>query len=208
MDASEFVERVQSENETALSRLGSSKSLYAATGGELDDDEVLRAAADAEYAAAETFEQWADGSEGVPADVYAETATEEHEHYDTVASKLDDHEPSSEISAMQAALRELTEPVERVGGYVGRLEATEKSKEQYVGFFVGQADPQTAQLFRELRGDLDGQRERVDDLLDAVCEDETDEERALAVANEIVQAAYDEYTEQLESLGVNPKPVC
>lgn len=208
MDASEFVERVRAENETALSRLGSSKSLYAATGGEMDEDEVLRAAADAEYAAAETFEQWAEQSEGVPADVYAETAAQEHEHYETVAAKLDDHEPSGEISAMQAALRELTEPVARVGGYVGRLEATEKSKEQYVGFFVGQADPQTAQLFRDLRGDLDEQRERIDDLLNAVCESEADEARALEVATEVVQVAYEEYTAQLESLGVNPKPVC
>lgn len=208
MDASEFVEEVREENETALSRLGSSKSLYAATGGEMDTEQVFAAAADAEHAAAETFEQWAADSEGVPEDVYAATAAEEHEHYEMVAAKLDGHEPSDEVSAMQAALRDLEDPVARVGGYVGRLEATDKSKEQYVGFFVGQADPQTAQLFRDLRDDLDDQRDRIDALLDAVCEDEADEERALEAASTVVQAAYDEYTEQLESLGVNPKPVC
>ncbi|GGL69630.1 rubrerythrin family protein [Halocalculus aciditolerans] len=208
MDASEFTEHVREANETALSRLGSSKSLYAATGGEMDTEDVLHAAADAERAAAETFEQWAATSEGVPAGVYTATAEEEREHYETVAGELDDHEPGDAVSAMQAALRDLTDPVERVGGYVGRLEATDKSKEQYVGFFVGQADPQTAQLFRGLRDDLDGQRDRIDDLLDAVCEDDADVERALDAASTVIQAAYDEYTEQLESLGVNPKPVC
>jgi len=207
MTPDDAFDAVREENDTALSRLGSSKSLYAATNGEMETEEVLRAAAGAEYAAAETFDAWADDAEGVAREVYEETAAEEREHYEKVRAKLDSYEPG-DASAMQASLRDLTDPVERAGGYLGRLLATEKSKEQYVGYFVGQADPQTAELFRDLKRDLDGQRDRARDLLDAVCESDDDYQRAVDAASETIQTAYDEYTEQLESLGVNPKPVC
>jgi hypothetical protein len=109
---------------------------------------------------------------------------------------------------MQTYLRGLDATVERAGGLLGRLLATEKSKEQLTGFFVGQADPQTAQLFRDLKGDLDGQRDRALALLDSVCDSDEDWDAANAAADAAIQAAYDEYTEQLEAMGVNPKPVC
>ncbi|QDX40171.1 rubrerythrin family protein [Salarchaeum sp. JOR-1] len=208
MTPDDVFERVREENDTALSRLGSSKSLYAATGGEMETENVLRAAADAEYAAYETFQEWADTSEGVAQDFYRETADEEASHYDRVVAELDDHVPSDEVSAMHEHLRTIDDPIERAGGYVGRLLATRASKEQYVGFFVGQADPQTAQLFRDLKSDLDDQDVRARDLLDATCDTAEDYQRAIDTATEVVQAAYDEYTAQLDSLGVNPKPVC
>jgi len=44
MTASDFVDSVSETNQTALSRLGSSKSLYAETDGELETEQVLRAA--------------------------------------------------------------------------------------------------------------------------------------------------------------------
>jgi rubrerythrin len=210
MDASELHESVRADNDTALSRLGSSKSLYADTGGEMAAGPVLEAAADAEYAAAETFEAWADSEDDPDArDVFDTTASEERDHYDAVAAELDAHDPDEvDPSAMQQSLRELDGTVARAGGLLGRLLATEKSKEQLTGFFVGQADPQTAQLFRDLKGDLDGQLERTLDLLDAVCETDEDWDAAKDAAAAAIQAAYDEYTEQLESMGVNPKPVC
>ncbi|MFC7201051.1 transcription antitermination protein [Halospeciosus flavus] len=210
MNAVELLDAVQDANETELSRLGSSKSLYAATGGEMEAEAVLRAAADAEYHAGETFEEWARTEEAdSPAQqAFAAAADEEGDHYETVVSKLDGHEPSDDPSEMQQYLRDLDDTVERAGGFLGRVLATEKSKDQLVGFFVGQADPQTAQTFRDLRGDLDDQRERALDLLEEVCEDEDDWERAETAANEAVQHAYEEYVEQLESMGVNPKPVC
>jgi len=208
MTPDDVFERVREENDTALSRLGSSKSLYAATGGEMETADVLHAAADAEHAAHETFQAWADTSDDLAHELYQETADEEADHYDRVTAELDDHTPSEDASAMHAHLRALDDPVERAGGYVGRLLATRASKEQYVGFFVGQADPQTAQLFRDLKGDLDDQNVRAHDLLDAVCDTAEDSQRAIDAATDTIQAAYDEYTHQLESLGVNPKPVC
>jgi hypothetical protein len=209
MNASELHDAVREGNETALSRLGSSKSLYAATGGEMEADAVLEAAADAEHAAAETFEKWADSEGDADArEAFEATASEERDHYETVAGELDAHDPSDDPGAMQTYLRGLDATVERAGGLLGRLLATEKSKEQLTGFFVGQADPQTAQLFRDLKGDLDGQRDRALALLDSVCDSDEDWDAANAAADAAIQAAYDEYTEQLEAMGVNPKPVC
>ncbi|SEW16244.1 rubrerythrin family protein [Halobacterium jilantaiense] len=210
MDASELHDSVREDNDTALSRLGSSKSLYAATGGEMEAGPVLESAADAEHAAAETFAAWTDSeADADAADAFEATAAEERDHYDAVLGELDDHDPGqADPSAMQQSLRGLDSTVERAGGLLGRILATEKSKEQLTGFFVGQADPQTAQLFRDLKGDLDDQLERTLDLLDSVCETDDDWQTASDAADAAVQTAYDEYTEQLEAMGVNPKPVC
>lgn len=209
MNSEDFLDTVRHENETALSRLGSSKSLYAATAGEMEAEPVLTAAAAAERAAAETFADWADDeaeAESVQ-DAFEAVAAEEQNHYEMVLEKLDD-EPAESVSALHEHLRDLDDSVERVGGFLGRTLASDKSKEQMTGFFVGNADPQTAQLFRDLRGDLDGQLERGLSLLETLCENDGDCERAETAASSAIQAAYEEYTESLESMGVNPKPVC
>ncbi len=209
MTADDFVDRVREENRTALSRLGSSKALYADTGGEMDEETVLRAAAVAERAAGETFAAWAESEDGEAAEAFRETADEEEDHYERVLGKLDADEVAvDEVPAIQSYLRDLDGTVERAGGFLGRTLAAEKSKDQLVGFFVGQADPQTSQLFRELGSELDGQLERAGSLLDTVCEDDDDWDRALEAASGAIQAAYEEYTERLEEMGVNPKPVC
>ena len=208
MNSDEFTDTVRTENETALSRLGSSKSLYAETGGEMTPDDVLTAAATAEHHAAETYAAWADAEDGDVADAFAATEREERSHYATVAGELDDHEPGT-VPAIQAYLRGLEGTAARLGGFVGRTIAAEKSKTQITGFFVGDADPQTARLFREMGADLDAQMERAETLLAAECGD--DEERwetALEAAHGAIEAAYEAYTESLESMGVNPKPVC
>ena len=212
MSADEFPDEVRAASDTALSRLGSSKSLYADTAGEMDAEEVLTAAATAEHHAAETYAAWADDAEADGDDelaaAFATTAEEERDHYETVAGELDDHDPG-EVPAIQSYLRDQEDDVERLGGFVGRTLAAEKSKEQVTGFFVGDADPQTARLFRGMGDDLDAQLERATDLLSAECgDDEECYERAREAATGAIQAAYDEYTERLESMGVNPKPVC
>ncbi|MFU8869551.1 rubrerythrin family protein [Natronococcus sp.] len=207
-DADDLLETVRAENETELSRLGSSKSLYADTGGEIDTEPVLRATADAEHAAWRTFEGWAD-DEGHEAarEAFAETAAEERAHYETVAEKLDGYEPET-VPTLHEYLRGLEDTVERTGALVGRILASRRSKDQVVGYFVGDADPQTAGLFREFGDDLDDQLERATDLLEAVCVDETDRERAVEAASGAIEAAYDEYVDSLEALDANPKPVC
>lgn len=204
-----FVETVREQNRTALSRLGSSKALYADTQGEMETEEVLRAAATAEHTAMTTFESWADAENGAAADAYRDSAAEEQGHYETVSDKLDGHDPNAgETPAVQAYLRDLEDTIARVGGFLGRTLAAEKSKEQMTAFFVGQADPQTAQLFRDMGEDLDAQLERGLALLETCCDTDEDRTRALESASGAIQAAYKEYTERLEQMGVNPKPVC
>lgn len=208
MTGSEFIETVRDRNKTALSRLGSSKALYADTQGDLEPEEVLRAVATAEHAAMETFESWSDEEHGTVAEAFADSAAEERDHYETVSGLLDAHEPDGTVPAIQAHLREQTETVDRVGGFVGRTIAAEKSKEQVTAFFVGQADPQTAGTFREMKSDLEGQLDRASNLVEACCQTDEDTDQALDAATGAIQAAYEEYTKQLESMGVNPKPVC
>ena len=209
MDPSQFVDNVREDNRTALSRLGSSKSLYADTAGEMESAPVLRAAADSEFHARETFAEWADGEDNDAAEeAFATTADEEGDHYGQVTGQLDgDHEPD-ETPAIHEYLRGIDGTAGRAGAFVGRTIAAEKSKEQLVGFFVGQADTSGAELFRDLGDDVDAQLERGRELLGEVCETDDEWARAGEAAGDAIQTAYDEYTEQLESMGVNPKPVC
>ena len=211
MTASEFIDDVSETNQTGLSRLGSSKALYAETDGDLEAEQVLRAAAVAEAAASETCDAWAAGeSDAEAADLFRKVADEEADHYETVADKLDDppQAADSDVPAIQDVLRGYDDTVDRVGGLVGRCLVAKKSKSQYTGYFTGEADPQTASLFRGLKSDVEGQIDAAADLVDAVCEGDDDYERARAAASKAIQAAYDEYTESLEAMGVNPKPVC
>ncbi|WP_339105162.1 rubrerythrin family protein [Haloterrigena salinisoli] len=209
-DSEAFIEAVEENNQTALSRLGSSKSLYADTDGDIDTEPVLRATADAEHAAWQTFLEWAESEDHEAArEAFEATADEEEGHYETVLDHLgdDEYEPR-EVPALHEYLRGLESTVERVGAFVGRILASQRSKDQVVGYFVGDADPQTASVFREFGDDLDEQLERAAELLEDVCEDEDDRERAHEAADGAIQAAYDEYVESLEAMGANPKPVC
>ncbi|RQH01000.1 rubrerythrin family protein [Natrarchaeobius oligotrophus] len=205
-DADAFLETVREENQTELSRLGSSKSLYADTGGDIDTEPVLRATADAEYAAWQTFDGWADDEGDDDArEAFAATAAEERDHFETVLEHLGDEEYEPEaVPALHEYLRELDGTTERVGALVGRILASKRSKEQVVGYFVGDADPQTAGVFREFGAELDGQLERATELLGDI----SDDERALEAATDTIEAAYGEYVENLEAMGANPKPVC
>lgn len=208
-DATDVIEAVREENQTALSRLGSSKSLYAATGGDIDAEPVLRAAADAEYAAWRTFDGWADDEENEAArEAFETTAAEEERHYETVLDELGEEYEPDEVPALHEYLRDLDGTVERAGGLVGRTIASDRSKSQIVGFFVGDADPQTAQLFRDFGDDLNDQLDRAEELLESVCESDDDWERAEEAATGAIEAAYGEYVETLEEMGANPKPVC
>lgn len=207
----EFVDSVRTENKTALSRLGSSKALYAETEGDLEAEPVLRAAAIAEDAASETFELWADDEPTeAAATLFAEVADEEADHYETVAANIDDPPTAADadLPAIQSTLQDFESTIERAGGLVGRCLVAKKSKSQYTGYFVGEADPQTAGVFRDLGGDVEEQLDSAAELVESVCESDDDREAAQAAASEAIQAAYAEYTESLESMGVNPKPVC
>ncbi|MFB6088126.1 MAG: rubrerythrin family protein [Haloarculaceae archaeon] len=207
MDASEFTDAVRDENRTALSRLGSSKALYADTEGEMNAETILGAAADRAYHAAETFAAWADEeSDEEAGDLFSSVAASERDHHETIVDERGEHEPG-DPPAVQQHLRGVEETTARLGALVGWALTATRNTDQLVGYFVGQADPQTASTFRDISGD---QEEYVDDAAGVLADVVADEERedALAAASDAVQADYDAYFETLESLGINPKPVC
>ena len=203
MTADDLIDAVRDDQQTALSRLGSSKILYADTRGEMDPDTVRGAAAAREAAARETFDAWADDSEGAVAELFAAAAADAA---DRLAAA--DSDPVDREFDMHATLSEFETDAERLGGLLGWTLVDKKVKEQLTGFFTGQADPQTASTFRTAGGDIETLRDETTDLLGDVCTDESDWDSAQAAAVAVVSAAYDDYFETLEELGVNPKPVC
>jgi len=203
MDGTTLVDALTDDLETELSRLGSSKWLYALTAGEMDGDAVLAAAATDAAAAAERFEAWAEDADATAAlfDALAATAADRAE---TAAADPDD-DPGAERT--YAALAGFDDAVERLGGALGHSLVLDRTVGQMVGFFVGDADPSTAGTFRDLRDGIDADRDRIVDALDERCEGD-DWDRAEAAARTVVGAAYDDYVETLESMGIQPKNVC
>ena len=210
MDATAFRASVESAKATELDRLGSSKLLVALTDADLSEDAVLRAAAFSEYLARETFESWAaDETVDAANEVFADVAAQEAEHYERVVDALGDPVEPESVGPMHAYLRDRDDAVERAAaGLVGRGLVSLRTHLQIVSFFVNEADDRTADLFRDLRSETEESLSAGLDLLDAVCEDDADWDAAKDAADAAIQAAYDEYTEQLEAMGVNPKPVC
>jgi hypothetical protein len=209
-DPEAFVDAIREANQTPLSRLGSSKSLFAETSGEIETEPVLEATARVEHAAWQTFESWAgDESNEAVREFFNRVAAQEREHFKRVTDRLGAVvDPSDPASAIHGYLRERSESVERLGGFIGRTLASKRSKDQVVGYFVGDADPQTAQLFREFGEEPDEQLSEATSLLEELDLDEAGEERARAAASGAIEAAYAEYVESLQSMGINPKPVC
>ncbi|MFB6109178.1 MAG: transcription antitermination protein [Haloplanus sp.] len=201
MTGQELLDAVRAEKETELSRLGSSKALYAVTGGEMETDAVTAAFAGDARRAADVFETWAADADGAAADAFAAAAETAAGHADVDA----DADPVD--TAVYDYLDGLAGDVERAAGLLGRSLVVGKTVEQMVGFFVGDADPRTADTFRGLRGDVETDRDRAVDLLDELCGDD-DWDDAEAVVVGVVDAAYDDYVETLESMGVKPKNVC
>jgi hypothetical protein len=204
MSAIDLLDAIRENNKTELSRLGSSKSLYADTEGNMEPEMVLTAAADMAHHAAETLAGWAEDEDVDGA--FLAAADRERDHYDAIAAELDAHDPGQRPAVIEY-LRGHETAIERLGALVGWTFVAEEKSGQYSGFFTGQADPQTASLFRGFADDYEASRADALDALDAVCEPE-DWDRAEAAATGAVGAAYDEYFETLEDIGVNPKPVC
>lgn len=204
-DGEALLATVRETEETPLSRLGSSKSLYAVTDGEMTAAAVRSATADDAAAAAALFDAWAADTTGPAADAFADAAARARRHHDAVAPG--DHDPPEGLPPYDY-LGTLDGDVARAAGLLGRALVVGKRLEQTVGFFVGDADPQGADEMRDLRTDLDAERADAVALLDAVCDDAENWERAHEVAAGTVGAAYDDYVERLEAMGVKPKNVC
>lgn len=202
MNADELIETVRDDQQTELSRLGSSKTLYADTRGEMEPDAVHAGAGAREAAAVATFEGWeTTESDDAAAELFGDAASD-------ASDRLGDTDPADREFHMHEALDELETTVERLGGLVGWTLVDKKVKEQLTGFFTGQADPQTASTYRSAGSEVEALRAEAADLLAETCDGDEDWDAAEAAAIDVVGAAYDDYVETLEELGVNPKNVC
>ena len=203
MNADEFTDTLRDDHETPLSRLGSSKSLYALTGGEMDGASVRAAAAGEATVTADVLDDWADDATGEPATLYADIAADAESHVDAA-----DTDPTDRAFPEYDRLADAETPAERLGGLLAALLLAETRASQMVGFFVGDADPTTASTFRDVRSDYESNRERVGDRLETVCDAEADWDAARETADDVLETTYDDYVETLESMGVKPKNVC
>ncbi|MFB6091063.1 MAG: transcription antitermination protein [Halobellus sp.] len=204
MNASDLEAALRDDHETAFSRLGSSKAMYALTAGEMDADSVRAAAAEDALALAAVLDDWADdGGVDADADLYADLADAARDH----AKSVDDDPALEESPSLYDALGGFASTPERLGGLLGRYLVSLEYVGQMVGFFVGDADPMAADDFRGLRSDLEDERDRVADALDAAC-DGDDWDLAGDAADAVIEAAYDDYVETLQSMGIKPKNVC
>ncbi|MFC7205074.1 transcription antitermination protein [Haloferax namakaokahaiae] len=197
----QFLDSLRDDHETPLSRLGSSKALYALTEGDMNADAVRAAAAADASAAADLFDQWtAAEANGDAATHFSNVAETARDHLETVAA-----DDETDAPQLYDVLAEFETTDERLGGALARALVSLKATEQMVGFFVGDADPKSANSFRTVKSDL---QDQLDELAEAVDELVDDEDLARTAADAVVQSAYDEYVETLEGMGIKPKNVC
>ncbi|MFW5935181.1 MAG: transcription antitermination protein [Halolamina sp.] len=206
MNADTFRDDLRAARDTELSRLSSSKAVYALTGGEMDGDAV-RAGTARELAALEPiFDDWADGGDGDAAALFAD-ATEFAAGYAgsfdgaVAAGGADRHVVADALAGREGEL-------ERLAAAAAAFLVLDELAGQLVGFFVGDADRKSADEFRTFRTELAEYGDEAADLLAARCESEADEEAARDAGAAVVDGAYDWYVETLESMGVEPKNVC
>ncbi|SFL62006.1 hypothetical protein SAMN04487950_4409 [Halogranum rubrum] len=211
MDADSFLDAVEQSKATPLSRLASNNLLVALTDADLEVPVVLRVAANSENAARNTFHEWAESETNDEVrEAFEHVAAQEDEHYERVVSEMDDTDfDPVDGGAMHSYLRGRDDTVERLAaGLVGRGLVSVRSHTQIVSFFVNEADETRANLFRDLKRETQEEIDLGLELLDDVCADDEDWQRAQMVAEYVIQLAYDDYADSLRGMGLDPKPVC
>lgn len=200
-----LVAAVQAAKRTELDRLGSDKALIAFTDATLEPAAVFGGLAAREAALQEVYAGWAaDG--GDAADVYADAADRAADRRDglrvAVADEDDADGTDDAADALAAALSDL-DPDERPGGLVAAGLVADRTYLQAVNFFVNEADERSADRCRDLREDARSDADAGERALR-----DGARESSLVAAERAVDAAYREYTDRLEGMGLDPKPVC
>ncbi|WP_340098913.1 hypothetical protein [Salinibaculum salinum] len=209
MDGAALLDSVRTGMETELDRLGSEKSLLAATEARLEPDPVLVTAAATLQTARDGLADWADDATDETAAETLRTTTERlDEAVATVTAEMEGD--GDEIAALDAPFLSLeaTGDIERVAaGTIGLPLVLDRLFLQAVSFFVNEADSGRADLFRDLRAEADTMLATGTDALDELCTGD-DWDRAETSANAVIDAAYDDYAERLDAMGFDPKPIC
>jgi hypothetical protein len=190
-------DRVETECETELSRLGSEKLLLAATGADIQAATVAGALAATAGEAAVQLEAWAETADDAAASVLADAAST----YEAI------HETTLEAwpEADGESLVELDGPDgdwDRVGaGLVGVGLVLDRLLLQAISYHVNEANAGAADRLR-------GFRDEVETVVDRA--ESVDGDRVAVVAGgvAVVEAAYDRYATRLDEMGLDPKPLC
>ena len=202
MDAADTIAAVEEATTTERSRIGSDKALIAATGANLEAGAIWAAAATREAGLHDVLEDWTtdDDTDGTVADAFDRAATAAGNRAERIDAAPGDPD------ALSSHLDTVEGTAERVGaGLVAPALVLDRFYLQVVSFFINEADEGSADVVRELRNeasDLGPAR----DALAAL--DGSGRERAHEAAVEAVGVAYEEYASALESMGLDPKPVC
>jgi len=205
MDADALRAAVEAEHADALSLLGSPDLLVALSESDAapDSGALLRAAADSEDAARETFRGWADAAPDHDLrETFAAVADQEAEHFRRVRAAMTDpgDHDSGRAGPMHAYLRGREDPIQQVaGGMVGRTLVSLRTHERLIDFFDGRGDRDRAALFRDLR---DETAACLDDGLAALDEraEGDDWAAAEAVAGYTIRLAADDLRDALRDL--------
>ncbi|MDS0280871.1 transcription antitermination protein [Haloarcula onubensis] len=204
MDAADTIEAVEEATTTERSRIGSDKALIAATGANLEADAIWTAAATREAGLRDGLEGWAGDARESDLDAVADAFDRATSAAGDRAERID--AAPGDADALSAHLDTVDGTSERVGaGLVAPALVLDRFYLQVVSFFVNEAEEGSADVVRDLRSgasDLGPAR----DALAAL--DESGRERARDAAVEAVGVAYREYADALESMGLDPKPVC
>ena len=200
MDAGATIDAVRDRTETERDRLGSDKVLIAATDATLETEAVLTAASTRESGLADILGRWADESDSDVATQFGAAAEAAAERADRIDADAGD--PDGFIDHLET----VSGTARRVGaGLVAAPLLADRFYLQVVSFFINEADEQRADTFREIRGEASA----LDDGETALRQlSESEREVAAAAATEAIEAAYDDYAETLEAMGLDPKPIC
>lgn len=210
MNGEAFRDHLETEYAAQLDRLGSNRLLLALTDADPSRSRVLRAAADSEHAARETFRRWTnDDPEPSARDAFRDVAEQEHSHRERVLDALAESYEPADGGVLHTYLRGREETVARVAsGMVARPLVSLRTHKQVILFLTNKAEESTADLFRGLRAETDAVIDDGLSLLEEHCSGEQEREQARMVGGYTIQIAYDEYADSLAGLGLDPKPIC
>jgi len=198
MDGTTFWDRLEAEHERQLNDIGSPELLLALSGGDVDEQSLLEAAANSEYSARRTFEEWAaDEPDDGAREAFAATAEQERQHYEQVAAELPASFEPADGGPLHAYLRGREETIQRIAaGMVGRSVVSLRTHARLIEFF----DTEREQLFRDLRTETEETLEQGLALLEPRCTGE-DWERAEMGAAYVIRVAHDDYSDSLSATG-------
>ncbi len=174
----------------------------------MEADVVLGSLAGRARETASILEGWSEDEKSEDlSELFTAVAAGAREHADELA-ELASEAGGSGSTAFHEYLSSVESSSQRLGALLGWLVVSDQSYLQGVGFFVGSQHGDAADVLRDIREEIDGYQDDVVAVIDVLSSSDEEESEVLAAASGLVEAAYDEYVESLESMGIDVKPIC